>query len=236
MSSPLCNKSVNVDVSDQALRQAKRLKVGIWEDQVLVADLGEKAAEFVQQIIHNDEIERGVSFGDARLISVLPNRIHNRPTAPDGFPAAAYHRGKLPQVGMADAYPLLICSEESLEALNLRLVKKGETPVAMDRFRPNLVVKGCDAFEEDEWKAIKIGSTILHIISSCPRCKVCNVDQKTGKASLEPLETLSEFREFGEQDEAYFGVYGAAQDLRPHTIHVGDEIKVLLEGDPAWNE
>jgi uncharacterized protein YcbX len=236
LSSPLCNKSVNVDVSDQALLKAKRLKVGIWEGQVLVADLGDKAAQFIQQIVRNNEIERGVSFGDARLISVLPNRIHSRPTASEGFPVAAYHRGKIPHVGMADAYPLLICSENSLEALNARLVKKGEAPVTMDRFRPNLVVKGCDAFVEDEWKVIKIGDTILHIISSCPRCKVCCIDQETGKASLEPLETLSEFREFGEQDEAYFGVYGVAQDLRPHTIHVGDEIKVLLEGDPTWDE
>jgi uncharacterized protein YcbX len=152
------------------------------------------------------------------------------------MPVAAYHGGKLPQVSLADAYPLLICSENSLEALNVRLLRKGETPVTMDQFRPNIVVKGVDAFEEDEWKVIKIGNTIFHITGSCPRCKMSCIDQETGKVSLEPLETLSEFREFGEQDEAYFGVYAVAQDLRKHTIHVGDKITSLLDGEPEWAE
>ena len=177
LSSPLCNKSVKVDVSDQALLKAKQLKVGIWEDQVLVADLGDEAAQFIQNVLQADEVERGVSFGDARIISILPNSIHNRPACSDGMPVAAYHRGKLPQVSMADDYPLLICSEDSLKVLNARLIKKGETPVTMDRFRPNIVVKGVDAFEEDEWKAIKIGKIIFHITGSCPRCKLSCIDQ-----------------------------------------------------------
>ena len=55
--------------------------------------------------------------------------------------------------GFADGYPILIISEESLQDLNSRL----DSALPMNRFRPNLVVKGCEPFAEDTWKRIRIG-------------------------------------------------------------------------------
>jgi uncharacterized protein YcbX len=235
LSSPAAG-SVQVNVSPKSLRRAPQLEVGIWDDEIMMADLGDKAAKFIQQTIQMDQEDRGVDFSDARVVSILPKQP--RRVWSEYLPFAAYHAGQPPKVSMADAFPILICTEESLAELNRRLKKKGKDPVPMSQFRPNLVLSGVgEAFEEDHWKVVKIGNhTSLHVVSGCPRCKMCCIDQETGEISIEPLETLGEFREFGDQDEAYFGVYAVAQQTKGCSIQVGDKVKVLLEGEPEWEE
>ena len=70
----------------------------------------------------------------------------------------------------ADAFPFLLISEESLADLNSRL----DSPVTMRNFRPNIVVKGCNApYEEDTWKKIVIGEdkeNIFYITCRSIRC------------------------------------------------------------------
>jgi len=92
--------------------------------------------------------------------------------------------------GFADGYPVLIVSEESLNDLNGRLA----IPLPMDRFRPNLVVKGCDPFAEDTWKQIRIGDLQMAVVKPCPRCVVTTIDKRTLRQDKEPLKTLSTFR------------------------------------------
>ena len=95
-----------------------------------------------------------------------------------------------PQVSFADAYPFLLISEASLADLNRRLPE----PVLMNRFRPNLVVAGCDAFAEDSWSQIRVGAVEFHVAKPCSRCTVTTVDQATGQRGAEPLRTLATFR------------------------------------------
>ena len=91
----------------------------------------------------------------------------------------------------ADAFPLLVISQASLDDLNSRL----ETPVGMDRFRPNLVVDDCDAFEEDEWSELQINQSRIRMIQTCSRCSVPTVDQQRGLLNgPEPIHTLSTYR------------------------------------------
>ena len=92
--------------------------------------------------------------------------------------------------GFADGYPILLISEESLADLNSRL----ETPVPMNRFRPNIVIKGCEPFAEDTWKRIRIGNVEMAIVKPCPRCVVTTIDKETLEQSKEPLKTLNAFR------------------------------------------
>ncbi|HXD10235.1 MAG TPA: MOSC N-terminal beta barrel domain-containing protein [Anaerolineales bacterium] len=92
--------------------------------------------------------------------------------------------------GFADAYPILITSEESLHDLNNRL----EVPVPMNRFRPNLVVKGCEAYAEDTWNQIRIGNVELAIVKPCDRCVVTTIDKESLVQSKEPLKTLATYR------------------------------------------
>jgi uncharacterized protein YcbX len=99
--------------------------------------------------------------------------------------------------GFADGYPILLTSEEGLQDLNARL----ESPVPMNRFRPNVVVKGCDPFEEDRWNRIRIDDVELAVVKPCARCEVTTIDQRSSpvdKESLErkkePLKTLGKYR------------------------------------------
>jgi uncharacterized protein YcbX len=92
--------------------------------------------------------------------------------------------------GFADGYPILIISEESLQDLNSRL----DSPLPMNRFRPNLVVKGGEPFAEDTWKRIRIGAIEMALVKPCPRCVVTTIDKETLAKSKEPLKTLETYR------------------------------------------
>jgi uncharacterized protein len=92
--------------------------------------------------------------------------------------------------GFADGYPILIISEESLQDLNSRL----DSSVPMNRFRPNLVVKGSEPFAEDTWKRIRIGGIEMALVKPCARCVVTTIDKDTLEKSKEPLKALATYR------------------------------------------
>lgn len=94
-------------------------------------------------------------------------------------------------VSFADAYPFLLIGENSLADLNSRLSQ----PLPMNRFRPNFVVSGAEAFAEDDWKKIRIGTTNFHLVKPCARCVITTIDQATGiSGGTEPLKTLAKYR------------------------------------------
>ena len=99
----------------------------------------------------------------------------------------------------ADGYPILLTSEESLADLNARL----ETPVPMNRFRPNIVVEGCEPFSEDSWSRIRIGNVEMAVVKPCARCVVTTIDKETLIQSKEPLKTLASYR--AQERGAMFG-------------------------------
>ena len=121
-------------------------------------------------------------------------------------------------VGFADGYPFLIIGEESLNDLNKRL----EEPVPMNRFRTNFVFSGGNAFDEDNWKTIKIGDLVFHSVKQCPRCVITTIDQNNGLKSKDPLKTLAEFRQ--KDNMVMFGMNLVAEGIG--NVSVGDEIKI----------
>jgi uncharacterized protein YcbX len=121
--------------------------------------------------------------------------------------------------GFADGYPVLLTSEEGLADLNSRL----ESPVPMNRFRPNIVVKGCDPFAEDGWNRIRLGDVELAVVKPCARCEVTTIDKKTLEQSKEPLKTLGKYRK--QKLGAIFG-----QNVIPlsgGTLQLGMNVEVL---------
>ncbi len=99
-------------------------------------------------------------------------------------------------VSFADGFPLLIVSEASLDDLNARILKNGGSAVPMNRFRPNLVVSGCDAYAEDRLGDIVIGDALFRAVKPCLRCQVTTTDQAAGVVrGPEPLQTLGTYRD-----------------------------------------
>jgi uncharacterized protein YcbX len=76
----------------------------------------------------------------------------------------------------ADGFPILLASTDSLGELNGHLSQA----VTIDRFRPNIVVEGAPAYDEDYWREIQIGALRCFIVRACARCPVPNIDQGAG--------------------------------------------------------
>ena len=126
--------------------------------------------------------------------------------------------GRIQKVSFADAYPILIIGQASLDDLNSRL-KEG---VPMNRFRPNLVFSGDRPFEEDEWHAFTINKIPFWAEKPCSRCVLTTIDQQTGIKGKEPLVTLAKYR--NADGKVMFG-----QNLMYEpggTIKIGDPIRV----------
>ncbi|XP_004459982.2 mitochondrial amidoxime reducing component 2 [Dasypus novemcinctus] len=133
------------------------------------------------------------------------------------------------QVAYPDCSPVMILSEASLADLNTRLEKK----VKMEHFRPNIVVSGCDAFEEDTWDELLIGGVEMKKVLSCPRCIMTTVDPDTGVIGRnEPLETLKSYRLCDPSEKQIykssplFGIYYSVEKIG--SLRVGDPIYQML--------
>ena len=108
----------------------------------------------------------------------------------------------LTPLSFVDGNPFLLISEASLADLNGRLAE----PVDMRRFRPNLIVKGCETFAEDTWDTVQIGGQVggqigaleLRRIGPSLRCMIVNVDPNKGERRAEPLRTLARYRRTGQ--------------------------------------
>ncbi|GAA3501738.1 MOSC domain-containing protein [Streptomyces prasinosporus] len=129
-------------------------------------------------------------------------------------------------VTFADGYPLLLTTTASLDHLN-SLIAQGdhpaEGPLPMNRFRPNVVVRGTSPWDEDAWTRIAIGEVPFRVAKPCGRCVVTTTDQETARRGREPLHTLALRRRT--DGGLLFG-----QNLVPlstGTVRVGDPVEVL---------
>lgn len=95
-------------------------------------------------------------------------------------------------LSFADGYPYLLANEASLRDLQQRC----PASVKMEQFRPNLVVSGASAWEEDSWKVIRIGDVVFDVVKPCSRCIFTTVSPEKGQKhpAGEPLKTLQSFR------------------------------------------
>jgi uncharacterized protein YcbX len=121
-------------------------------------------------------------------------------------------------VSLADGYPILLISQASLDDLNSRL----HDPVPMNRFRPNIVVSGTHAFDEDHWRHFEISGIPFSGVKPCARCVMTTIDQDSAVKGNEPLATLNTYRK--RNNKVLFG-----QNVLPldeGVIRVGDTIHI----------
>jgi uncharacterized protein YcbX len=94
----------------------------------------------------------------------------------------------------SDGYPMLVISEASLADLNQKLKAAGRDALPMERFRPNIVVSGIEAFEEDHAASFSVNGAVVKPVKPCPRCPVPSIDQATGEFGPDPLDILRSYR------------------------------------------
>ncbi len=128
------------------------------------------------------------------------------------------------KAALSDGFPFLLISEKSLATLN----KAMNLEISMTRFRPNLIVSGCNSYAEDTWRQITIGSIGFRLPKPCSRCSVPTIDPETAKASKEPLTTLNRLRKW--ENKVYFGQNALHDGLG--FLSVGDKVAINLTGTP----
>ncbi|HEY8468551.1 MAG TPA: MOSC N-terminal beta barrel domain-containing protein [Longimicrobiales bacterium] len=180
-------------------------RVRIWSDDVDARSAGDDAARWVSAFL-----------GTPCRLVYMPDSTVREVSLRYGKPGD--------RVAFQDAYPLLLLSEQSLAVLNARLAE----PLPVNRFRPNLVIRGAaEAHAEDAWRRIRVGAVELDVVKPCARCAITTVDQATGRRDgKEPLRTLATYRR-GPNGGVLFGM-NAIHRARG-TLRVGDAVEVLDE-------
>jgi uncharacterized protein len=151
--------------------------------------------------------------------------------------------GREESTNFPDVLPILIASEASLNELNGRLKAKGADEITIERFRPNIVVKGDIPWSEDDWKLVRIvngerpsGSLIpscpstvdIDVQAHCARCQVPNVDPDTAeKDAHEPWDTLVSYRRIDEgiKWKPCFGMLSCPRNEGP--VRVGMKMEIV---------
>lgn len=134
---------------------------------------------------------------------------------------------KTDSASFADAYPLLLTTEESLARLNDWIAAgplAHEGPLDMRRFRPNVLVSGAPPFSEDNWRRVRIGEAVFRTPKGCDRCVMTTTDPDTAGRGKEPIATLARHRRF--DGATWFGM-NLIPDSPGASIEVGDEVEVL---------
>jgi uncharacterized protein len=181
---------------------AKRIAIQIWKQHGEAEDAGEHASSWFSQFLERR----------CRLVR-LP--------AGAGRPVDPVFAGPDARIAFADGFPLLLTTEASLADLNGRL----DRALPMNRFRPNIVVRGGEPYAEDRWKRIRAGELSLELCKPCARCVTTTVDQITAQVGSEPLATLAQYRK--RDNKVLFGQNCLHSE--PGAIRVGDPVEVLEE-------
>ena len=184
----------------------ERVSVMVWNDQCSGIDSGANAAEWLSGFLNKA----------VRLLCF--DATSTRPCSPEWV-------GDAPAQSMfADEFPLLVLSEASLENLNHRLT----APLPMNRFRPNIVLSGLKAHDEDRIRELYGRNVRLRLVKPCTRCSITTTDQATGRVGEEPLRTLKSYR----WDTKMRGITFGQNAIIIKGIN--DELRVGQELEIAW--
>lgn len=127
----------------------------------------------------------------------------------------------------ADGYPFLLINEASFQNLQQR----APNAIRIEQFRPNIVVSGAKAFDEDSWLVIRIGEVIFDLVKPCSRCILTTVSTDRGRKhpAGEPLKTLQSFRT-ADNGDVDFGMNMIARS--GGIIRQGDSVEILSVRPP----
>lgn len=194
--------------------------VGIWKNEVEALDSGDDVAKWLTDFLGQE----------VRLVRTL--KEHKRSIPNDHIqPFLEQTPSPVNNVAFADAFPLLLAATESLNDLNKRIKQqfgsKTES-IEMKRFRPNIVVSDTKrAYEEDEWRNIRIGSLVMYNVKPCTRCTVPNINPENGTKDISVNQVLASYRQDKVLDNPIFAINVThTKDSVGKTIRIGDEVFV----------
>jgi uncharacterized protein YcbX len=192
-------------------RVEEPVKVRVWKDEVSAFDMGNTAAQWFTDFLGQK----------LRLVRFDPD--HRR------LSSARWTGGAEALNQFSDGYPLLLASTASLDVLNEKLVAAGRAAVGIERFRPNIVLEGVEAHDEDRLGLVRIaaedGEVQLRPVKPCARCPIPNVDPATAEVDTIVTDTLQPYRQNPVLHGAVtFGMNAIVVDGYDRTLKVGQAV------------
>ena len=129
-----------------------------------------------------------------------------------------------------DEFPVSVLSRASVERLSAEMGMSDDQCLATDRFRPTLLLDGCEAHEEDGWMnhTLAVGDAVVRILAPDPRCVIVDQDPITGETDAEVVRSILGYRP--NPLAGYFGVYGIVE--KPGAVQVGDTVTLRMDVMP----
>lgn len=195
--------STNEYGSETGGETSRQIMVTIWDDSFKATHVSTQVDKWLTNILGQD----------CRLVYMDDNvqRQIDIGFAPKGQ-----------NVSFADAYPILVISQASIDDLNARL----ETKVNVNRFRANIIVSGTTPHAEDDWQELSINSIEYKAAKLCSRCIMPSINQKTGKQDqVKMLAVLNQYRKIDKKIK--FGqnlIYKSLENINEQWISCEDEI------------
>jgi uncharacterized protein len=207
----------------------KPCTVQVWDDTCKAYDMGDTAAQWFTDFLMQER-PAGMPAMKLRLVRFDPE--HKR------MSNMKWTKGQEVLNQFSDGYPVLVLSDSSVDELNERLNKAGHASVGIERFRPNIVLSGFAAHDEDRTEQLHIstelGEVLLGLIKPCPRCPIPDVNPSTAVSSPEVSQMLQTYRQDSRVDGAItFGMNAmvlgqtAAQFELP--LAVGQKVQAALK-------
>ncbi len=189
----------------------KPVTVTVWEDTVKAFDMGDLAAQWFSDFLGKT----------VRLVRFDPEQTR--------LSSMKWTNGIEAKNGFDDGFAVLVTSVASLKALNDKLVADGEKAVTMQRFRPNVVLTGVDAHDEDRLDTLNIetqeGVAQLKHVKPCVRCTIPDVDLQSGKQGTAVGDMLQSYRADPQMDGGItFGMNAIVLSGEDSTLRVGQAV------------
>jgi uncharacterized protein len=204
-------------------RVEKPVRVQVWRDEVAAYDMGDIAAQWFSDFLSEPGKPQAL-----RLVRFDPEhkRLSNMRWTKD---VEALNQ-------FSDGFPLLVISENSLDELNAKLVAAGGAAVGIERFRPNIVLAGIDAQDEDRIETMHIataeGGARIEPSKPCPRCPIPDIDPATAVSTPDVGDMLRTYRANARLDGAItFGTNCIVVQGIDHLLKVGQPVSANYRFD-----
>jgi uncharacterized protein len=178
-------------------------RANVWGQDCAAYDMGDVAAQWFTDFLAQD-LPPGRAAQKLRLVRFDPEhqRLSNKKWTGDIDALNQF----------SDGYPILVVSQ-----------------AALDDFRPNIVLAGLEAHDEDRVDGLHIGTAEgvvqLALVKPCPRCPIPNVNPSTGVPSPEVGDTLQGYRQDARLDGAVtFGMNAVTKVGFDHVLRVGQVV------------
>jgi len=194
-------------------------RVRVWDDAVDAWDMGDVAAQWFSDCLAPDA---PADLKRLRLVRFDPEVRR--------LCSAHWTGGRESVTQFADGFGVLVTSTASLDELNARLAQAGHAAVDGVRFRPNLVLGGVQAHDEDRIGPMRIategGAALIETVKPCARCPIPNIDPATSESTPAVGDALQTYRADPRLNGAItFGMNAIVLDGDGQILRVGQAVK-----------